>query len=129
MFDVMKSVAPGQSYLETLAQEALAETDNESVNEAVARLAKLQPLEYDQVREDEAKKLGVRVTSLDKEVSAARSTKSSDGGKMAMFPTVSPWSATVNAGEVLDDILSIIKSFIICSDHTAVTTTLWIAFT
>jgi len=129
MLDVMKSIAPGQSYLETLAQEALAETDNENVSEAVARLAKLQPLEYDQAREDEAKKLGVRVTSLDKEVSAARSTKSSDGGKMAMFPTVEQWSATVDASEVLNDILSVIKSFIICSADTAVATTLWIAFT
>jgi hypothetical protein len=44
----------------------------ETAEEAVARLAKLKPMEYDKARQTEADKLGVRVATLDKEVAAAR---------------------------------------------------------
>ena len=44
---------------------------HETIQEAVSRLAKLHPLEYDQVREDESKKLNVRVGVLDKEITSS----------------------------------------------------------
>ena len=44
----------------------------ESPDEVVARLAALSPLEYDRIRAEEAKRLKVRVTQLDREVKQAR---------------------------------------------------------
>jgi hypothetical protein len=44
----------------------------ETQRDAVLRLAALAPLEYDRVREEEARLLGVRIRALDDEVKAAR---------------------------------------------------------
>ena len=55
---------------------ALNTTDTDSVEEAIKRLAELSPLEYDQVRKTEAKRLGItRVTTLDAAVKAAQPNK------------------------------------------------------
>jgi putative DNA primase/helicase len=139
MFDSLKNAAAGQSFLDdyteneksTIGQQAEASIDAapESTTDAIARLAKLTALEYDNVRDDEAKRLGVRVTTLDKEVSISRHAKSGDGGKSAMFTMVEPWSAAVDAGDVLNDIFALVKRFIACSDDTAIAVSLWIAFT
>jgi RepB DNA-primase from phage plasmid len=48
---------------------------------AVLRLSELQMVEYDRVRKAEAKALGVRVTTLDKNVSAVRDRKSRSSGR------------------------------------------------
>ena len=109
--------------------ELSAAMESESINDAVIRLAKLAPLEYEQVREKEALKIGARVGELDKEVSQARKTKQDDGGKAAMFPTVEPWPDEIDAAILLDEMYSTIRKFIICDKETAVTATLWCTFT
>jgi hypothetical protein len=48
------------------------ETPAGSLDEAIARLGALTPLEYDQIRETEAERLRVRVTTLDDEVKKIR---------------------------------------------------------
>ncbi len=45
---------------------------SETAEEAVTRLSKLSPIEYDQLRVSEAEKLGVRVTTLDEAVRGER---------------------------------------------------------
>lgn len=74
----------------------------ESLLDTVARLTALHPLEYEKVREAEAKRLEVRVGSLDKEVSIARRARKEEGGKAAMFPVVEPWHEPVNGEELLN---------------------------
>ena len=114
--------------IEHQAQIAAA-LESESLLDAVARLASLHPLEYEKVREAEAQRLGVRVGALDKEVSTARRSKQEDGGKAAMFPTVEPWHEPVNADQLLHEIYATVRRFIICEKETAITATLWSAFT
>ncbi len=102
---------------------------SESLLDAVARLASLHPLEYEKVRESEAQRLGVRIGALDKEVSIARRTRQEEGGKAAMFPTVEPWPEHVDPKQLLDEIHSTIKRFIVCDKVTSITASLWCAFT
>jgi putative DNA primase/helicase len=103
--------------------------ESESLFDAVARLSLLHSLEYEQVREPEAQRLGVRVGVLDKEVSIARRTRQEDGGKAAMFPTVVPWPDPVAGAALLNDLLATIQRFIVCERETAITASLWCTFT
>lgn len=102
---------------------------SESLFDAVARLASLHPLEYEKTREAEAQRLGVRVGALDKEVSTARRIRQEEGGKAAMFPTVEPWTEHVDPKQLLDEIHSTIRRFIVCDKVTSITASLWCAFT
>ena len=72
----------------------------------------LRALEYDAliaavaaatVRVAEAEKLGVRVGTLDNEVSISRRTKEEEGGAPTMFPTVTPWSEAVSGAALLSE--------------------------
>ena len=105
-----------------------AETVTETNEHVVQRLAKLPPLDYESVREKEAKKLGIkRVSVLDKEVEKHR--KQSTEGEDTKFPEIEPWDEPIDIADVLDDIRALIKRFIICAPETANAATLWIAFT
>ncbi len=106
-----------------------ANGDPETIFVAVARLASLRPLEYEQIRDREAESLGVRVSALDKEVGIARKARQEEGGKAVMFPTVKAWNEVVDTDQLLTEIHATIKRFIICERETAITATLWIAFT
>jgi len=101
----------------------------ESVFDAVKRFAKMQRLEYEQIRTSEAKRLGIRASELDKAVDTERQAGRETAGKAAMFPTVEPWPDPVDAAELLTEIRSTIQRFIVCSKDTAIATALWIAFT
>lgn len=103
--------------------------ESETLDEAVYRLSNLPALEYEKIRETEAKRLEVRVGALDKEVSIARKSKQEEGGKAAMFQTVEPWPEEIDADQLLHEIHKTMRRFIVCSNETAVSATLWIAFT
>ena len=100
-----------------------------SIAEVVRNLATLPALEYDQARQSEADRLGVRVSTLDKEIANARRDRQEQVGKTAMFPTIEPWYQAVAGDQLLDEILITIKQFIVCDREVAIATTLWIAFT
>lgn len=86
-------------------------------------------LEYEKVREAEAKRLNVRVGALDKEIEAIKKAQPVESGKPTMFPMVELWPEPVNAAELLSDIVSTIQRFIICERETAIAASLWCAFT
>jgi putative DNA primase/helicase len=46
-----------------------------------------------------------------------------------MFQTVEPWPEEINADQLLHEIHKTMRRFIVCSNETAITATLWIAFT
>ena len=95
----------------------------------IERLAALSPLEYERVREEEAKKMGARVSILDKAVEKERKGKAEERGMAAMFSDIDPWPYPINGAELLDEICATIKNFIVCDNETAIAATLWIAFT
>lgn len=106
-----------------------SEPSSSDVLTTVARLALLPPLGYEQVREAEAEALKVRVSTLDKEVEAARKAKHGDNKQASMFAEVEAWPHPVELPALLDDIVALIKRFIVCDKETRITAALWCAFT
>jgi putative DNA primase/helicase len=93
---------------------------------AIQRLSKLSPLEYDQVRKQESKTLGVRTTALDTAVGNARKQEDSDN---LPFPVVEPWPYAIDPVQLLSDIVALIRRFIVCDKEIAHAAALWVAMT
>ncbi|GBG02535.1 hypothetical protein AZSI13_18620 [Azospira sp. I13] len=91
----------------------------------IGRLAELSPIEYDRVREAEAKALGVRSITLDKEVKARKQKKNETEG--IDFDDVTPWPHSVVAGALLSDLSATVQRFIICPEETAHAAALWVS--
>ncbi len=119
------SIERGQKTLDAIAGRGNAET----IQQAVKRLAALDPLDYEKSRDAEAKRLNVRVSVLDKQVSKARHAEVVEGGRTMKFPTVALWPVPVNGATVLNELLATIQRFVVCERDAAVATTLWCAFT
>jgi putative DNA primase/helicase len=97
-----------------------------AINTAIRRLSRLSPLEYDQVRREEAKTLGVRSTALDAAVRNARKQAGSDD---LPFPVVEPWPDPIDPAQLLSDIVAVVRRFIVCEKETAQAASLWVAMT
>jgi putative DNA primase/helicase len=115
-----KAIQPAAGYdkLEEWAAEA-------------ARLAALPELEYERVRKDEAKRLNVRVSALDKAVKQARPKDEADGraGRRIELHEVEPWPDPVDGAELLDALLVQLKRFLIADEMQLIATALWILHT
>jgi putative DNA primase/helicase len=94
---------------------------------AVARLASMPLLEYDRVREAEAKNLGVRVVTLDGEVAKARGqagAKDSDADNF--LADVEPWREPVAGADLLDRLTEIAQAHLVLPHGGAEAIALWI---
>ena len=81
----------------------------------VSRLAEIPPLNYDQLRKAEADRLGVQVSTLDREVRKARLARSQghDGrGRRLHIDTTEPWDEPVDGGELLDGLVREIRRYL-----------------
>jgi len=107
------------------APQTATESVPDSMAATVASLARLSPLEYDKVRKDQAKALGVRPGTLDAEVRAARKQESDD----TPFEEVEPWHDPVDGAALLDSITATVRRFIVCNLETAQAVALWVAVT
>ena len=116
------SIERGQAALDALAA-------GETIQDAVKRLASLDCLEYERLRDTEAQRLGMRVGVLDKEVGKARHTAIDEGGTARIFPAVEPWPEPVDGAALLNELLTAIQRYIVCARDTAVAVSLWCAFT
>ena len=94
--------------------------------ETIERLAAMSPLEYDRVRRDVAKSMGVRPATLDRMVSAARNDSLDDD---MGFPDVEPWDSPIDPGALLSEISATLRRFIVCQQETADACALWVAMT
>lgn len=96
--------------------------------EAVAReLAKLPPLKYDQCREEEAKRLNVRVKTLDEARHRYRVEEEAQETSL-LFPVVEPSDQPVDGAGLLGDIAQTLVRHVILPDHGAETVATWILF-
>src|SRR5262245_37312200 len=68
------------------------------------RLKDLDPFDYDREREATATKLGIRVSTLDKHVKAARKSSSVGHGRPIEFEEIKPWNEPVDGAELLNAI-------------------------
>ncbi len=98
--------------------------ENETLSEAAIRLSKLAPLKYEQVREDEAKRLKVRVSVLDEEI---KKTRKADKPDDEPFADIEPYPDSVEPAQLLDEISTTIRRFIVLDKYQADIASLWVA--
>jgi putative DNA primase/helicase len=104
------------------------EIDVEYIAE-VNRLAALPTAAYDQTRKEVAKKLGIRVSTLDNEVRAARVATAGEPDRRVVLSEVEPWPEPVEGGALLAEVAAAIRRHVILPRAGEVCVALWIAHT
>jgi len=95
--------------------------------EVFALLAAMRPTEYDRVRKEEAKRLGIQVKTLDDEVKAIRA--GDNATNHLPFDDIEPHSEPVDPAQVLDQVVEIIRRHIVMDKEQADAMALWTAMT
>src|SRR5262245_58812172 len=78
-----------------------ADTALETIN--IEEMAKLSPIDYDRQREALSEKLGVRLSTLDETVKAARRVGAPGQGTSVTVEDVVPWPESVDGETLLDE--------------------------
>jgi len=91
------------------------------------RLAKLNPVDYDRVRSEGAKALGIQVKTLDAEVKAARIN--SEPASPLPFADVEPCKDPVEPAAVLNDLVAAIRRYLVMDEEYADALALWAVHT
>ena len=106
------------------------EKPQEDDDSIIRRLAELKPLEYEKVREEEADKMGARVSILDKEVSKLRTNEQKDAqGRSVVLYEPEPWGTPVNGAEALTEAYELIMRHMVMRKEDAIACALWAAHT
>ncbi len=97
----------------------------------VERLAKLSPAEYDRERKTEAKRLKIRLSTLDEQVQAKRAAiANAVPTSTAIAPQkVEPWQHPVNGADLLEGLRGTVNRFMVLPPHVAELLALWILHT
>ena len=103
------------------------ETTGNDIEKTLEDLAKLSSLEYEKVRKQAAKEMGVRATELDKVLKAARKKTEADTG--LPFEDTEPWHKPIDPAILLEDIAALVRRFIICEREVSNAVALWCAMT
>jgi putative DNA primase/helicase len=107
----------------------LADAPTETDEEFIHRLAKLPLLEYERVRETEAKARGSRVAILDKAVQAARGQHDAASGRGVALHDPDPWPEPVATDALLNHLVEAIRRHVVLSPAASDVVALWIAHT
>jgi putative DNA primase/helicase len=92
-------------------------------------LPRLPSLFFERHRAKIAKKLGVRVSSLDQLRHPSRVNDESDGqGTAVTFDEPEPWLEPVNGGVLLDDLAALFRKYIVLPDGADAALALWTIF-
>ncbi len=105
------------------------QNDTEIESESIKRLAALGDIPYDRHRNFEAKRLGISVTTLDKEVEKFRPQNANTGESEDIFPSIEPWTEPVTAAELLPELSRTFERFAILPEHADIALALWVIFT
>ena len=101
----------------------------ETNKEVVERLARLDPLDYEQCREKEAKKHGFRVSVLDAEVQKKRHVSDVVEKIQSVGPQeADPWHEKVDGHELFNDLTSAFKQYLALQKYQAEALALWSVF-
>ncbi len=101
-----------------------SETYEEPLDEAIKRLAELPSMEYERCRKEEAKRLGIRTTVLDREVKVARPRAEEDNDLGLFDPE--PWPEEVDGDDLLDRIVGALRTYVVMPPYVAEATALWV---
>ena len=118
---------PWKPAIQATADASEAESDDE----AIARLAVLPEIDYERVRNDEAARLGIRVSLLDKLVRNARGSEPDDRlqGSRIEWNDSEPWPEPVDGAALLTDIVELIRRYVDMPDEKAAAVALWTVHT
>ncbi len=100
------------------------ESYEEPFVETIQRLAELSSVEYERSRKDEAKRLGMRASALDREVKAARKN-GQDEDDLGLFEP-DPWPEEVDGDDLLDRIVGALCRHVVMPSHAAEAVALWV---
>jgi Protein of unknown function (DUF3631) len=98
----------------------------------IKRLAALPRVQYEQERKEAAEKLKVRASILDKLVEDEKHSHDTDDGKPGRkveFPAPEPWPEEVDGAELLDELATAIRRYIVMPDHSHDVCALWTVHT
>lgn len=100
----------------------------------VKQLAKLPPIEYDQVREAAIEALGCKASTLDAEVKKARGENDSEDdtkgkGRAFKIEDAEPWDEAVNGADLLDAFSDLFNRYAKLPKHADTKLALWALFT
>ena len=97
-------------------------------DDAIRELAALSPGTYDRLREVKARMLGIRVSTLDREVGKLRPKQvtAGDGGQGVEFPELEPWPKPVDGAEWLDLVCGTLRRYLALPKHAAEAIALWV---
>jgi putative DNA primase/helicase len=116
--------------------ESEAGSSGETYADAVARLAKLAPHEYDRVRKAEAKRLRAQLKTLDADVAAARAPAASAGDDFvaAVMESLNlvdhePWPKPVDGVELFNAVAEVIGRYTYMHQGSIYAAALWTIFT
>jgi putative DNA primase/helicase len=116
-------------YRHSTFEEACNQADAEQARrlepEEVARLARLSTLEYDRQREEAAKRLGVRVGTLDKAVWKKRALADNDDGALPHWK-VEPSPEPVDGAALLNNLRQVFRRFIFLPKGADIALPLWV---
>lgn len=98
-----------------------------SDDQVIAKLAALQPIEYDRVRKEQARAMRIQVSTLDDLVRAARNKNAVP--ENLPFMEVEPHPDPVDPSAVLDEVAGIIRQYVVLDQEQANAVALWIAMT
>ena len=101
-------------------------TASETIN--IEEIAKLSPIDYDRQREALAEKLGIRLSTLDEEVRAARRVGAPGQGTSVTVEGVVPWPDPVDGEKLLDEMATSIMSHIAMNALEADAIALWCVY-
>jgi putative DNA primase/helicase len=100
------------------------------VDQEISGLANLSALEYDRARRSTAKRMGIRLQTLDEAVVAAREKPSLLSKRIELAPPAPvPSSDPVEGLQLFEKLRGYITRFVVISEAEAIALTLWIVFT
>lgn len=106
--------------------ESQPDSNGETTEQTFERLAALSPVNYDRVREKEAERLDIRMSTLDAEVKNYRETpQDTSGGRPVQFDEIEPWPERVDGDTLPRDIKREIARFVVASDDILTVAALW----
>jgi putative DNA primase/helicase len=114
----------GQPSQDTPNLQSRASPETEA--ETVKRLASLKPTDYDRIRKEEAKALGIQIKTLDEMVKAARNGGSAE---RTPFTDHEPAEDAVDPAWLLTEIATVIRVFIVLEPEQADAAALWVVHT
>jgi len=97
----------------------------ETKDQVVARLAKLSPIQYGQVKQSEAAALGCTVGELTAEVKAARLGSDARQGRALELPEPEPSREPVDGVALLDGIQAAVERYVVLPPHASTAIALW----